>query len=129
VGNTSTILVVDDELAVLTILQEMLSEENYEFLSALSIADARELWQEHSEEIRLLITDLKLPDGLGSDLALEVLNKSPDVKVILITGMEPDSISIPRKLSSRFFVFRKTTFVRELQQKVNECLGAVSARA
>ncbi len=122
-GNPSTILVVDDELAVLTVLQEMLVEDNYDFLSALSITDARELWQQHSKNIKLLITDLKLPDGQGTDLAAEVLNQSPDVKVILITGMEPDCVSVPEKFASRYFVFQKTTFVRDLQQKVNQCIG------
>jgi DNA-binding NtrC family response regulator len=122
VGTTSTILVVDDELAVLTILQEMLGEEQYRFLPALNLNDARDLWKEQADDIKLVITDLRLPDGLGSDLATEVLNESPNTKVILITGLEPDCVSIPAEFSSRFFVFQKTTFVRDLEQKVNDCL-------
>ena len=121
-GTTSTILVVDDELAVLTILQEMLGEEQYRFLPALNLNDARDLWKEQADDIKLVITDLRLPDGLGSDLATEVLNESPTTKVILITGLEPDCVSIPAEFSSRFFVFQKTTFVRDLEQKVNDCL-------
>jgi DNA-binding NtrC family response regulator len=122
VGTTSTILVVDDELAVLTILQEMLGEEQYRFLPALNLNDARDLWKKQADDIKLVITDLRLPDGLGSDLATEVLNESPNTKVILITGLEPDCVSIPAEFSSRFFVFQKTTFVRDLEQKVNDCL-------
>ena len=113
---------VDDELAVLTILQEMLGEEQYRFLPALNLNDARDLWKEQADDIKLVITDLRLPDGLGSDLATEVLNESPNTKVILITGLEPDCVSIPAEFSSRFFVFQKTTFVRDLEQKVNDCL-------
>jgi two-component system cell cycle sensor histidine kinase/response regulator CckA len=128
VGNI-LILVVDDELAVLTILQEMLGEECYQFLPALSLSDARELWKEHAGEIKLVITDLKLPDGLGSDLATTILNESPDVKVILITGLEPDCVTVPPEFSSRFFVFQKTSFVRDLDKKVSECLQEANVQA
>src|SRR5438128_2612451 len=98
VETQAAILIVEDELSFMTLLQPSLEEIPSQILSALNLHDAREIWSNHRKEIKVLITDFSLPDGFGSDLAAHFLGESADLKAVIITGFDSDSIPLPPHL-------------------------------
>jgi DNA-binding NtrC family response regulator len=50
-----------------------------------------DVWKQHRDEIRLLLTDLVLPGGMsGKDLAQHILQEDPRMKVIYMSGYSAD---------------------------------------
>ncbi|GAA4460384.1 sigma-54 dependent transcriptional regulator [Nibrella saemangeumensis] len=80
----ATILLIDDEDRLRKLLARMLSLEEYKVLEA---ADARSgLSLLESEEVHLVISDVKLPDKNGIDLTGYIKEKYPAVEVIVLTA-------------------------------------------
>ncbi len=78
------LLIVDDEESITTFLSRSLKKSPYEVHTANSGADALSLMQENPPDI--LITDIRMPNMDGVELAKETLHLYPDVAVIAITG-------------------------------------------
>jgi len=117
-----TILVVDDELSVITSLQHFFSGKDYDLLVALNLKEARELWARHGKEIKVLIADFQLPDGSGTDLATQVANESPSVNIIVMTGFPREVVLLPKEIKSRIQVLEKPFSPRELMDLVEDRL-------
>jgi two-component system, cell cycle sensor histidine kinase and response regulator CckA len=87
---TETVLLVEDEPGVLTLMGAALERKGYRALKASTAAEALALWQTQPS-IRLLVTDLVLPGGMGGrDLSAALCAEQPDLKVLLITGYSAD---------------------------------------
>ena len=85
-GTLETILVVDDDKAVLKVVVEILSRANFRVLSALSGSGAIKLAAATEGVIDLLLSDVDMPVMSGPDLG-EVLKKTrPDLHVMLMSG-------------------------------------------
>jgi CheY-like chemotaxis protein len=80
----ATILVVDDEPSLLTVLEKSFSPCGYQILTALSGEQALEIVEENA--IDLVITDLKMDKMHGLELAEKLLKQDPDRPVLLMTG-------------------------------------------
>jgi len=80
-----TILVVDDNEAVLKVVVAILEKANFQVLSAYSGPNAIELAKEEGR-IDMLLSDVDMPEMSGPDLG-ETLKKSrPDLHVMLMSG-------------------------------------------
>ena len=79
-----SILIVDDEPALLELIYEVLSEKNYQVFCAERAEQALEILE--TEDIDLLITDIIMPDMDGYALAAIVQQKYPDIKIQLASG-------------------------------------------
>jgi PAS domain S-box-containing protein len=86
-GVESTILVVEDDEAVRTLVREVLDHSGYRVLEAEHADAALEIWKEHSREIDLLLTDMVMPGSVnGLELSQRLLAEQPDLKVIYTSG-------------------------------------------
>jgi PAS domain S-box-containing protein len=84
---TETILVVEDDSAVRLSIRYILSHLGYQVLDAPAASGALELWEQHRANIRLLVTDLVMPEGMnGKELAALLLEKDPRLKVVYVSG-------------------------------------------
>jgi PAS domain S-box-containing protein len=84
---TETLLLVEDEPALRLALQKTLTQLGYHILAASNGVKAMEVWQEHREEIRLILTDMIMPDGMnGKELAQCLLQQDPKLKVVYMSG-------------------------------------------
>ena len=79
-----SVLVVDDEENFLTLLKWFLTQRGYDVYTALSADDALSLVQEHTFDIALL--DIKLGSSDGLRLLEQVTERSPELKVIMMTA-------------------------------------------
>jgi PAS domain S-box-containing protein len=84
---TETILVVEDELPVRSLVNNLLQRCGYTVLQAKSGADALKIWQEHKDKIQLLLTDIVMPDNMtGIELGRQLQNDKPELKIIYTSG-------------------------------------------
>lgn len=108
-------MVVDDDSAVRLIVAEFLEEFGYQVVQATGGAQALELLAE-TPDLRMIITDIRMPDMSGVELADIATQRHRDLKVILISGYAA-SQRINRRL------LHKPFRMEELQAAVNAELG------
>ncbi|UCG39766.1 MAG: sigma-54-dependent Fis family transcriptional regulator [bacterium] len=78
------ILVVDDHANVRVVLQDMLEREGYAVVTAGSFDEAVPAVE--GDDLRVIITDLKMPGRSGMDLLSYCRERRPEVPVVMITG-------------------------------------------
>jgi len=82
-GN-ETILIVDDEEALLELNSNILNAEGYKTITTGNGLQALKIIQKH--KVDLLLSDIIMPEMDGYELAKEVHSKYPEVKIILVSG-------------------------------------------
>jgi signal transduction histidine kinase/CheY-like chemotaxis protein len=93
-GGSETILVVEDELVLREMARDFLVDCGYHILEAGSGREALQIWWQHRAEIDLLLTDMKMPEGVsGLDLAEKMLAEQPGLRIILTSGYSDDVVS------------------------------------
>ncbi len=88
-----TILLVEDEPAILALGTKMLERQGYRVLPARTPGEAIRLAEEHPGEIHLLITDVVLPEMNGRDLAKRLLSLYPNLRRLFMSGYTADVIA------------------------------------
>ncbi len=118
-----TILVVEDEVQLCTIVGRFLKRRGYNVLTAESGNEALKVWEQHQGEIDLLLTDLVMPEGMtGRELADRLLARQPELKVLYTSGYSPDVAGRDLSLHSGFNFLPKPYQPAELAQVVRTCL-------
>jgi signal transduction histidine kinase len=77
------VLVIDDNRRFVENLEEILVDSGYEVRTARTCAEARTL---ASSGFDVALLDLKLPDGDGTALAVELKGRNPESEIVLLTG-------------------------------------------
>ncbi len=86
-ADQKTILVVDDEPAVLLAVCEMLARNgHYKILRATAGADALNESINFKGDIDLLLSDFQMPGMTGMELATQMTVQRPELKVLLMSG-------------------------------------------
>ncbi len=89
----ATILVVEDEEMLREFVSEALGVAGYRVLTAPNGKAALEIWEQHRDEIDLLLTDIVMPDSMsGRELAHKLIMDKPDLKVIFTSGYSAELI-------------------------------------
>jgi PAS domain S-box-containing protein len=86
-ANGETILVVDDEVNIISANRRMLTRHGYKVLEAGNGQEALEMFKSKAEGIDLVVTDIMMPgmDGMGLIRALR--SSYPGVKIIASSGL------------------------------------------
>jgi PAS domain S-box-containing protein len=92
-GHGETVLVVEDETSILTLIEEMLSDFGYKVLAANSPSEALDLANAYQGEIHLLITDVVMPGMNGRVLAGRLQLMHPQLKCLYMSGYTADVIA------------------------------------
>jgi CheY-like chemotaxis protein len=86
-----TVLLVEDELAMIHLLNEVLSKAGYRTLMAMDGEEAIDLYLQHKNEIDIVVLDLGLPKVTGFEVMRKLNEENPGVNIIITTGyLEPD---------------------------------------
>jgi PAS domain S-box-containing protein len=121
-GGNEAILLVEDQQDILDLTVVMLEGLGYRVLGASSIGESIRLAKEHVNEIKLLITDVIMPELNGRDLASTISSFSPQLKVLFISGYTPDFFAGQGVLDSGVNFMQKPFCRRELAAKVRQVL-------
>ncbi len=84
-----TVLVVDDEPEVRTLVTEILRGSGYRVMVATDGEAALELISRERPRVDLLVTDVVMPVMSGTDLAVRMTERSPDMRVLFMSGFVP----------------------------------------
>jgi two-component system, cell cycle sensor histidine kinase and response regulator CckA len=117
-----TVLVVEDELAILDLSKIILEKQGYQVLSAATPGEAIKLAVEHNGEIHLLITDVVMPEMNGRDLANRILSLYPNMKRLFMSGYTADIIAHQGILDKEMFFIQKPFSRNDLLVKAREAL-------
>ncbi len=85
-GGSETILLIEDELSIGSLVKEAMTEFGYTVLFAPDGESGLELFIEKAETVDLVILDLALPKLPGKTVLKEILKRRPDAKVLIASG-------------------------------------------
>ena len=80
------LLLIDDETPLRQAIARMLELEGYTVLQAPTAHRGLELLRQHAEEVMVVLSDVKLPDGYGLDLLARYRQLAPVAEIILLTA-------------------------------------------
>jgi CheY-like chemotaxis protein len=121
-----TVLVVEDEEAVLALARRTLLRDGYTVLAARSAEQALQLAAGHAGPIHLLLTDIVMPGISGQLLARRLAGPHPDMKVIYMSGYTDNAIVHHGVLELGFTLLQKPFTPKALAQLVREVLDTPS---
>jgi CheY-like chemotaxis protein len=110
-----TVLVVDDDPAMLEVLTRILRREHYDLLTADDGADALEKART-ANNLALLVTDYDMPGLTGNELADRVREMFPDVKILFQSGFSDLLFSEEGTLGDGIAFLRKPFTARGLRE-------------
>ena len=87
--HTPTVLVVDDESEVRSLIAEILSGSGYHVVVAADGDAAINILERAARPVDLLVTDVVMPVMSGTDLAARVTSSSPTTRVLFVSGFVP----------------------------------------
>ncbi len=117
-----TILIVEDEPAILKLNRLMLQRDGYRVLSASLPLEAIEIVQNYEGKIDILITDVVMPQMDGVKLADKIISIQPDINVLFVSGYAADVISDHAKSGKNINFIQKPFSKSELNKKLKEML-------
>jgi PAS domain S-box-containing protein len=122
-GGKETILLVEDEVAILDLSKTMLESFGYRVLAAGSPREALALAKENPGEIDLLMTDVVMPGMTGRDLSQQLLSLYPKMKRLFMSGYTDDIIADHGILGEGVCFLQKPFSLATMSAKVREALG------
>jgi two-component system, cell cycle sensor histidine kinase and response regulator CckA len=93
-GGAETVLLVEDEGAILALGRAMLKDLGYEVLTASCPDEALDLSARHRGRIDLLVTDVVMPGMNGMELQQRLRGMRPDLKCLFVSGYPADAIGV-----------------------------------
>jgi PAS domain S-box-containing protein len=123
-GGPETILLVEDEPALLKITAKTLERFGYTVLAANTPVKALHMAREHAGEIGLLITDVIMPEMNGRDLAKNLLSLYPGMKFMFMSGYTAEIIAHDGELAAGTDFLQKPFSPTQLAVKLDEALGS-----
>jgi PAS domain S-box-containing protein len=118
-----TILLVEDEAAVLDMCRIMLESLGYRVLPAATPGEAMRVAREHAGEIHLLMTDVVMPEMNGRDLAKNILTLYPNIKRLFMSGYTADVIAHRGILDEGVHLIQKPFNMKKLAAMLREVIG------
>jgi two-component system, cell cycle sensor histidine kinase and response regulator CckA len=117
-----TILVVDDEPQIRSLVKSVLSRHGHRIIEAGDGIEAMEVFEGPKTPIDLLVTDIVMPRMDGVELARRASSRWPALRVIYMSG-KCEAEAVRRDIDRRGFGFLRKPFdIGELDLKVSEFL-------
>ena len=117
------LLVVDDEEALLALMERFLRRSGFAVTGASSGEFAWKTLLESAGDFSLIILDLTLPGLSGVDLLTQLREVSPSLPVLLLSGYPFDTASLPVSLQADVWFVQKPFSPKTLVVLIEEILG------
>ncbi|MDO8834377.1 MAG: response regulator, partial [Vicinamibacterales bacterium] len=117
-----TVLVVEDEAAMLRVAGTALANLGYRVLAAGTPDEAIQIARSHPAPIHLLLTDVIMPGMDGRELAARLQQQSPDLRCLFMSGYTANVIAHRGVLDDGVLFIQKPFSVGDLSRKVREAL-------
>jgi PAS domain S-box-containing protein len=120
---SETILIVEDDAALLEVTHRSLEVVGYAILSARNPEEAIRIAESHPGPIHLMVTDVILPGINGAQLASQLSRLRPEMKVLFVSGYTDESIVRHGVLEPGLAFLQKHFSPKALNRKVGEMLA------
>src|SRR5262249_9415552 len=118
----ATILVIDDEDSIRTLLKDVLEKAGHRVLLAPDGKEGLAMYQ--ANKVDLVLMDILMPNTDGLEATLQLTREYVDAKIIAMTGAQGDKNFLDvAKLFGALRVFEKPFDLTKLVQAVNEELA------
>jgi|TARA_B100000959_G_C14696318_1_gene506904 CheY-like chemotaxis protein len=118
-----TILLVEDEPAIRSLIRRMLEGAGYELLIARNGNEALTVAKQHRGVIDLLLTDIVMPRMNGFELGEQIGSARPETNVLFVSGFFKDSTAVRSGLRATGRAFLLKPFTQDaLLGKIQEVL-------
>jgi two-component system, cell cycle sensor histidine kinase and response regulator CckA len=125
---SETVLLVEDEPIVCDAITITLERAGYRVLKAGNGPQALELWEQHRDEIRLLLTDLVMPQGMsGRELAARLRTSDSALRVIFMSGYSAEMAGRELSLQAGQDFIQKPYSSQQLLEIVRQALDRYRA--
>ena len=121
-SGSETILVVEDEDGVRSLMARTLREQGFDVLTASGGAEALEIAGGHERPPDLLVTDVVMPGMTGRELADTLRQQYPTLKVLFVSGYTDDALLKRGVMEAREALLAKPFLPRELGARVRQIL-------
>ena len=121
---TETVLVVEDEAAVLSLTRRALEAQGYVVLAASDAAAALRVVERHGGTIHVLVTDVVMPGLSGRELADKLAAQRPGIRVLYMSGYPGDAVVQHGGLPPGSAFLQKPFSGDTLARKVRDVLDA-----
>lgn len=119
---SETVLVVEDEPAILNLTRTMLERLGYTVLTATAPGEALRTAQDASRPIDLVVTDVVMPEMNGRDLAARVREHCPEVRTLFMSGYTANVIAHQGVLDEGVRFIQKPFSGSELAREIRRAL-------
>jgi CheY-like chemotaxis protein len=127
VGGSETLLLVEDEPMLLKVTQAILRRLGYTVLAASTPSQAIRFVEEQGEAIRLVVSDVVMPEMDGPDLVTRLIGVAPHLKCLFVSGYFTSAILPEGVVKSNAQFLQKPFAAEDLAAKVRGLLGVESA--
>ncbi len=124
---SETILLVEDDPAILRMTARILNGLGYTVLTAGAPEDAIGIAEAQSGGIHLLMTDVVMPQMNGRDLAERLRHSHPDIKRLFMSGYTADIIAHHGVLDEGVYFIQKPFVLKDLAFKIRDALGGATS--
>jgi two-component system cell cycle sensor histidine kinase/response regulator CckA len=120
----ASILVVDDDVLMVRLVRQTLEVEGYTVWTATRAADARKLLTDLAGVVDLVLTDVAMPGGLGSELAAEVRSSQRWVRVMYMSSYSREELRAHGIELSEIQLVQKPFMPGQLLARIREALAS-----
>lgn len=118
-----SILVVDDELDIVVIFRQALARHGYAVFGFTDPALALEHFRLNSRDYALVISDVRMPQMSGFELAASVKAIKPDAKIVLMSAFEVTDLEFSTSAVKANDFLRKPVDIKTLVNKVRVAMA------
>ena len=122
VPGKETVLVVEDEPALLKLSETVLAQMGYQVLAAATPGEALQIARKQQGEIQLVMTDVIMPEMNGRVLAKQVQAMYPQIKKLFMSGYTAEIVSRDGILDGGAHFIQKPFSMAQLSTKIREVL-------
>jgi CheY-like chemotaxis protein len=125
-GGTETVLLVEDEAVVRTLVRNTLLQNGYRVLEAENGSQALRICERHRGPIHLLVTDVVMPGINGRELAERLTQQRPELRIMFMSGYTDETIAHHGVLAPGVGFLQKPFTLDALARKVRETLDTAA---
>ncbi len=123
-GKGETVLLVEDEIAIVELTTAILEDLGYRVLPTNSPVEALNLLKEFQGDIQLLLTDVVMPGMNGRELAKQIRDIHPRMKTLYMSGYTANVIAHHGVLDEGINFIQKPFSRHDLSIRVREILDS-----
>lgn len=120
------ILIVDDEPLLLLATERAMRQGGFRTLAASNAPEALELVRSQPHKVDVLLTDIRMPEVSGIDLAREFMLSFPDAKILFMSGSIEirDGFHQYEEFQDKAQFLEKPFSISDLRSKVSDLLSS-----